>query len=86
MAELMRRRLALSYRAKRVRDGQKMHHHFWDYSVSRSDTDTVQVTGVGFDAVIVRMRTGMDFQYGGRRYRRFFRPRAMGIETYVALF
>ena len=35
------------------------------YSVSRSDTDTVQLTGVGFDAVIVRMRTGMDFQYGG---------------------
>ena len=56
--------------------------------MSLRDTDTVQVTGVGFDAVIVRMRTGMDFQYGGRRYRyrRFFRPRAMGIETYVALF
>jgi len=31
--------------------------------VSLRDTDTVQVTGVGFDAVIVRMRTGMDFQY-----------------------
>ena len=54
--------------------------------MSLRDTDTVQVTGVGFDAVIVRMRTGMDFQHGGRRYRRFFRPRAMEIETYVVLF
>jgi len=55
-------------------------------SVSRSDTDTVQVTGVGFDAVIVHTHTGKVFQNGGGGYRRFFCPTSMGLQTYVVLF
>ena len=56
------------------------------HSVSLRDTDTVQVTGGGFDAVIVHTHTGKVFQNGGAGYRRFFCPTSMGLQTYVELF
>ena len=50
-------------------------------SVSRSDTDTVLVTGGRFsDSVIVHTHTGKVFQNGGEGYRRFFALHPWGFK------